>query len=556
MKSTRKHRRKSHHRTAASRRPILPGMKVEATQGDLGEEDVSQARVAGVERNRHGRIEKLKISKGFIFRKQVEVPADRIEAIEAQPGGQASDETVKISADEQELEALSQPGSNVLPPEEQKSMLDQVEQRAPTAEGLRELEKDIPAVRAPTLLRTIGPGLLSGMAGNDASAVTAYALNGAAAGYRNLWLLVLSTPLYLSVQYACARIGRISQKGLAELLRERYGRSVAIVVTLLLLITNVALIGADLVAISSGLELLSGITWFWFVVPVAAILWYLTVYRNFESLKKIFLAMSFAFVAYVLAALFVRANWQAVLVNTFVPHLDFSFTSISSAIALLGATISPYSMFWQVQGEKEQERPGTLREQIRGATVDVSVGVISGNLVAYFVIVCAAATLYTHHMTIHTALDLARSLGPLSGPFARYLFAAGLIGAGVVAVPVLMASSAYAVAGMSGWPAGLSKRPWQNEGFYLALSAVLLAGLLLALIGIEPIQLIFWANVVTGILAPLLIVTLLLVGNSGRIMHQQRLSLLNNACLLLTVLILLIAVVVLFFELLTGQSGA
>src|SRR5207302_4234914 len=135
-----------------------------------------------------------------------------------------------------------------------------------------------------------------------------------------------------------------------------YGRWVAILASLVLIIANVALIAGNLVAIGSGLELITGISWIWFVVPVAIFLWYLTVYRNFESIKKIFIVMSLAFVAYFITAIFSHPNWGEILINTFVPHVDFSFISISSAVALLGATISPYNMFWQVQGEKEEKR--------------------------------------------------------------------------------------------------------------------------------------------------------------------------------------------------------
>jgi Mn2+/Fe2+ NRAMP family transporter len=150
---------------------------------------------------------------------------------------------------------------------------------------------------------------------------------------------------------------------------------------LLLIIANIALIAADLVAIGSGLELITGLVWFWFVVPVAIILWYLTVYRSFESIKKIFIVMSLAFVTYMITAVLSGANWQAVLYHTFVPQVSLGFASISSAVALLGATISPYTMFWQVQGEKEEARAGNTRQKVRGAALDIAIGVVSGNLV-------------------------------------------------------------------------------------------------------------------------------------------------------------------------------
>lgn len=334
-----------------------------------------------------------------------------------------------------------------------------------------------------------------------------------------------------------------------------YGRWLAALATVALIITNVALIAADLVAIGSGLELITKVSWVWFVAPVAALLWYITVYRNFASIKKIFIVLSLVFVTYIVTAIFSGANWGAVLVNTFVPHISFGFASISSAVALLGATFSPYSMFWQVRGEKEQKRPGSTKQQLRSAGLDIASGVISGNLVAYFIIVCTSATIFIHHGQINTAVDAAKALQPLLGPFATYLFAIGLIGSGVIAIPILLASTSYAVAGTFGWPGALSKKPWQNEGFYFILTVALIASLALALLRFNPIQLIFWANVLAGVLAPVLVALILLVGNNRKIMRNARLSLLTNIGLVIALLILVAGAALLFYGLATGQSS-
>ncbi len=546
-------------RSRKQEQDIVPGMIVEATEGDLGEQDISPARVTDIKRDAQGNIEDIEVEKGILFRKKIEIPVDRIQEIDPATNGHTSGE-IKIDADESELESLTSAGEQELSPDKvrpQDSLLDQVEQQAPTVEGMREKEANIQAVRPKsTFWRIIGPGVLSGTSGNDPSAVTAYAVDGASVGYGHLWLMLLSTPLYQAVQFACAKIGRVSQRGLSQLLREHYGRPAAILASLLLIITNVALIAADLAAIGSGLELVTGIHWVWFVVPVGFILWYLTVYRNFESFKKIFLTMSFVFVAYILTAFFSHANWGTVLVHTFVPQIGLDFASISSAVALLGATISPYSMFWQTQGELEEKRTGPLKKQLREAEIDVGTGSISGQVVAYFVIVSTASTIFIHHGSINTAADAAHALEPLAGPLARYLFAVGLVGSGIVAIPVLLASTSYAVSGAFGWPSGLSKRPWQNEGFYLFLTVALVVGLIIALIGIDPIRLIFWANILAGIMAPLLVIIILLVGNNRKIMKGQRLSLLNNFGLVLIAIILIVAVVLLFYGLATGQGNS
>lgn len=537
---------------------VEPGMKVESTKGDLGEQDMSPARVKDVVKNPRGDIEAIKVSKGKLFRKELDVPADRIQAVNPGASTAESDGTVTIDVQEGELEALTKPGAQQLAPEAeqpQEGLLNQVEQRLPTSEGMRELERDVHAAHPRnTFLRVIGPGLLSGTSGNDPSAVTAYAIDGANAGYGQLWLMLLTTPLYFAVQFACARIGRISQKGLTQLLREHYGKPLTFTVSLLLAISNVLLIAADLAAVGSGFELITSITWIWFVAPVALVLWYLTVYRNFESFKKIFLTMSFVFVAYILASFFTRANWGTVLFHTFVPQIGFDFNSISSAVALLGATISPYSMIWQAKAEIEEKREGPLKQQLSMAKVDVGSGAIAGQMVAYFIIVCTASTLFIHHANINTAADAARSLEPLAGPLARYLFAVGLIGSGLVAIPVLLASTSYTVSGAFGWPGQLSKRPWQSEGFYLVLTAAIVVALVITFLRVDPIKLIFWANIVAAIIAPVLVIAILLIGNRRAIMKNQPLSLLNNLGLGLIALILIVGAVMLFYGVFTTSS--
>jgi NRAMP (natural resistance-associated macrophage protein)-like metal ion transporter len=536
---------------------IAPGMKVEATKGDLGEQDVTPPQVTDVKKNQDGHVEALEISKGTLFQKKINVPADRIQTVEGAASGEESPGKVTVDVSEPELEALTATGPESLPPERpQKGLLDQVEQQVPTTEGLREMERKLHVSRPQnTFLRVIGPGLLSGTSGNDPSAVTVYAVDGASAGYGHLWLMLLTTPLYYAVEFACAKIGRISQKGLSELLREHYSRPVSVIVSLLLVISNVMLVAADLAAIGSGFELITGLSWLWFVIPIALVLWYLTVYRSFESFKKIFLTMSFVFVAYILASFFTHANWGTVLLHTFVPQIGFDFTSISSAVALLGATISPYSMFWQTKAEIEEQREGPLKQQLRIAKLDVGSGAVAGQVVAYFIIICTASTLFVHHQNINTASDAARALEPLAGPLARYLFAIGLIGSGLVAVPVLLASTSYTVVGAVGWPGALAKRPWQNEGFYLILTVALVVSLVLTFLGVSPIKLIFWSNVVAAIIAPLLVTAILLVGNHRTIMKGQRLSLLHNVGLVLITLILLVGSILFFYQLATGQGS-
>lgn len=549
---------------------VEPGMVVKATGGDLGEKDVTEPKVTDVVRDNAGQVESLVVEKGFLFRKHIEVPADRVEQVKPPQTHGSRKGNVTIAASKLEIESLSATGSeSLVEGDDGDDVLGELEETLPTAEGLRRHEarrarlsrasretvrRDRTTAASGLSLRDLGPGFLSGMAGNDASAVTSYSVTGATTGYGQLWLMLLSTPLLQAVVYACAVVGRTTQRGFGELLREHYGRRVSLPASIILVAANIGLIASDLVAIGSGLELLTGIAWEWFVVPVAAILWYLTVYQNFATIKRVFFAMSLAFVAYLVTGILSHPNWGTVLTSTFVPRIPLDFAGISSAVALLGATISPYVMYWQVQGEKEEVRPGNRLQQLRAAALDIGSGALSGNLIAYFIIVSTSATLYTHHRSIQTAADAASALAPFAGPFAKYLFAVGLIGAGVVAIPVLLASTSYGLSGTLGWRASLWKKPWQNEGFYLILSAALVVSLILALLRFDPIGLMFGANVLQGLLAPVLIVFLILVANNQHIMKGQRIGRLTNIGLILTAILMSAATVLFFIGLLSGQG--
>lgn len=550
---------------------IVPGLPVETTEGDLGADDLTPPHVSGVIRDEAGNVERVVVRKGFLFRKEIEVPAERVQAIEVDPQSGATP-TVVIAASEAEIESLSPVGPEPLRAGERATaqadagLLETVSRSLPTDAGLRHLEleaqhKVAAASTAEAQAKPgsrsflgLGPGFLAGISGKDASAVTTYAVDGAQVGYSHLWIVLLATPLLQAVQFACAKLGRVNQKGLADVLREHYGQSAAVLASLLLVMANLALIAANLVAIGSGLQLITGIGWTWFVLPVALTLWYITVYQDFESFKKVFLVMSLAFLAYILTGALSGADWGAVLTNTFVPTLDMRFVSISGAVGVLGATISPYTLFWQVHAEKEEARHGPTPVQLRSAGWDIASGVVSSNLIAYSIIVATAATLFANGEQINTAIDAARALEPLLGPFAKYLFAIGLIGAGLIAIPVLMASASFAVAGTIGWPAGLSRKPWQSEGFYLIMTIALLTSLVVAFLGLDPISLMFWANVLQGVLSSVLVLVIFMVGNNRNIMREHRLNKLTNASLLLTILLMFCASGLLIFWLLTGQS--
>ena len=561
---------------------IQPGMEVEDTGHELGEGDISKPRVSNVIRDKQGQVKYVIIGKGLLFKKMVLVPANRIKEVRREPEDKKGPGEIVIETTLEDEKELKKRGLDILSDIEKGDLLAEVQEAMPTAEGLEALEAESEQEeskqpqpseeageeeqegpreharhpRISQLMRDIGPGFLAGMSGNDATAITSYAINGATAGYGQLWLMLLTTPMYQAVIYSCSKIGRTTKVGLDAILRAYYSRWVAVLAALILIITNIGLIAGNLVAIGSAFELITGIYWVWFVIPAAFFLWYITVFSNFNLLKKIFIVMSAAFITYIITAFVSGADWKTVLIDSFVPQINFNFVSITAALALLGATISPYSMYWQMRAEVEEKRPGTMKQQFREASIDVASGTIGGNLVAYFVIITTASTLFVHHQSIQTAADAASSLGPLVGPFAKYLFATGLIGAALIAIPIMSASSAYAVADTFGWPAGLSDQPWQAEGFYIVLTASLLVGMAFALVRVDPIKLIFYANVFTGVLAPIMVIYLMAIGNSRKIMGEYKLGWLTNFFLAVTALVLVAGSVLFFYGLATGQGGS
>lgn len=559
---------------------IRPGMEVEDTAGELGESDLSKPLVTRVIRDKQGQVAYLVVSKGLLFKKKILVPANRVKEVKQEPEDRKSPGEIVIETRLEDEHELEKRGLDILSDLEEGDLLAEVKEAMPTAEGMEALEveskleegrrpaeeaekeqQERPRERAAHprilwLLHDIGPGFLAGMSGNDATAITSSAINGATAGYGQLWLMVLTTPMYQAVEYSCSKIGRTTRVGLDAILQAHYSRWVAVLAALILICTNVGLIAGNLVAIGSGFELITGISWVWFVIPAAILLWYTTVFSNFNVMKKVFIVMSAAFITYIVTAFVSGADWQTVLIRSFVPQINFNFADIAAALALLGATISPYSMYWQMRAEIEEKRAGTMEQQFREASIDVASGTIGGNLVSYFVIITTASTLFVHHESIQTALDAANALGPLVGPFARYLFAIGLIGAALIAIPIMAASSAYAVADTFGWPAGLSDQPWQAEGFYIVLTASLLVGLAFALLRVDPIKLSFYANIFTGVLAPVMVVYLMAIGNSRKIMGERRLGWLTNFFLAVTALVLIAGSALFFYGLATGQAGS
>lgn len=365
------------------------------------------------------------------------------------------------------------------------------------------------------LLRAVGPGVITGGADNDPAGIATYSVVGASVGFAQNWLLLVSTPMLIVIQQMSAKVANVTKSDLATVLRTTFGARVATPAVLLMVVANVITMGADLLAMGAAFELLTGIRFVYWVVPLAAVMAFVTIFTDYKVLSKYLLWLVAVFSTYILAAFLARPNWGEVLRSTVVPQLSLSPDYLLGAVALLGTTITPYLFFWQASGEVE-ERRGVQGISRRNA--DISAGMVWSNVTAFFVIVATGAVLYSHHSTIKTAADAARALEPFAGPYATVLFAVGIIGAGLLAIPVLAASAAFGVAGLAGWRRGLGRHARNAPQFYVVIGVSFLIAMELAISAVNPIKALFYSQVLDGIIAPVLVVLMLLLTSNRRLM--------------------------------------
>ncbi len=378
----------------------------------------------------------------------------------------------------------------------------------------------------------LGPGLITGAADDDPSGISTYATAGAAFGYGMLWTAWFSLPLMAAVQLMCARIGMVSGRGLAAVLRHYYSRRVLWFACTLLLIANTVNIAADLGGMAEAMELLTGVDSLWFHLPFAGLIVALLFFTSYRTMANIFKWITLVLFAYVISAFLARPHWPAVLQETFRPRLHFNREYLMTLVAILGTTISPYLFFWQAAQLVEEEkaagrltlgqRKGATREELRGMHADVITGMTICVAVFYFIILTTGATLYASgQRDIETAQQAAEALRPLAGNAAYGLFAIGLIGTGMLGVPVLAGSAAYAVSEAFAWRSGMNERPRMAPKFYGVIAVSMLAGVALDYAGFNAIRMLFWSAVLNGLLAPPLIVIILLVCNNPRVMGEH-----------------------------------
>jgi NRAMP (natural resistance-associated macrophage protein)-like metal ion transporter len=381
-------------------------------------------------------------------------------------------------------------------------------------------------------VKLLGPGFITGAADDDPSGIGTYAVAGASLGLATLWTALLTFPLMAAVQNICSRLGLISGTGLAGILKEHYPRWVLYPAVALLFVANVVNIGADLGAIADAAGIVVGISLPWLVVPIALGLLAVQIFAGYKQIERVLKFLTLALFAYVIDVFLVHPPLAETLRATLVPTFVSDRSYIATLVAILGTTISPYLFFWQTSHEVEDEkaagkktraeRQGASRFELRVATIDVTVGMLFSNLVMYFIILATALTLHVSGKTdISTGADAAEALKPLAGDLAGLIFAVGMIGTGLLAIPVLAGASAYAVSETFGWRSGLDEQWQRARPFYGVIALATLVGLVIPFTGIKPIDALFFTSILNGIAAPFLLVVIMLAARNTKVMGNQ-----------------------------------
>jgi NRAMP (natural resistance-associated macrophage protein)-like metal ion transporter len=375
----------------------------------------------------------------------------------------------------------------------------------------------------------LGPGLVTGASDDDPSGITTYSIAGASLGYGMLWTAIVTFPLMAAIQLICARIGLVSGRGLAGAIRQHYARGYLYAACSVLLVANVFNVAADLAGMADAAAMLTAVSSHLWVPIFGLVVLAVTVYTRYAAFARSLKWLSAVLFCYVAAAVLARPDWAAALRATVLPRPAWTADTVATFVAILGTTISPYLFFWQAAQEVEEERSqgrttlaarrGATAHELADARLDVNTGMFFSNVVMYFIILATAATLArAGHHEITSSREAAEALRPLAGDAAAALFALGIVGAGLLAIPVLAGSASYAVSELFAWRAGLDLRPRQARRFYLVLGGAIVGGIALDVFARNPIRLLFWSAILNGLLAPPLMVLVMLVGSNPKIM--------------------------------------
>lgn len=387
----------------------------------------------------------------------------------------------------------------------------------------------------------LGPGFITGASDDDPSGIATYSQTGAQFGYSQLWTALFSFPFQTVIQEMCGRIGMVTGKGISGVIRKHYAKPVLYFAVSLLFVANTINIGADLGAMASSAQLLVNLPFILWLIPLAILTLFLEVFISYKVYAKFLKYLTFSLFAYIIVAFVVKINWLHVLSSTVVPTISPNKAYLFNFIAILGTTISPYLFFWQTGEEVEEEVefhkiramgkgvPKVNAIDIRAMRKDTIVGMFFSNLIMFFIITTAAATLFANNIhTVDTAADAARALQPIAGNFSFILFATGIIGTGLLAVPVLAGSASYAISEAFGWREGLYRKFKTAHGFYAVIIAATIVGILVNFTNIPPFKMLYYTAILNGIIAPPLMVLILLISSNPEIMGKYTNSKFSN----------------------------
>lgn len=426
--------------------------------------------------------------------------------------------------------------------------------------------EDVKQPERPKLLQVLGPGLITGASDDDPSGIATYSQTGAQFGYNMGWAMLFSWPLMCAIQEISARIGRVTGRGIAGNLKLHYPRPVLAFLVGLLLIANTINLGADLGAMAAGLKLVIGGPQLAYVAAFAVLSAVLEIFVRYSRYVSVLKWLTLALFAYVGVAFVVHIPWGTVAFRMVAPHIEWTSEYITVLVAIFGTTISPYLFFWQAEEEVEEvkERDGAkplaraprqAEPEFARIRIDTYIGMAFSNIVALFIIITCAATLNAHGITnIQTSAQAAEALRPIAGPAAFAIFALGIVGTGLLAVPVLAGSAAYAVGEAFGWHVGLARKFKRAHAFYGTIIVATVVGALLNFTPIDPIKALFWTAVINGVVAVPVMVMMMLMGARVDVMGRFTLPTALKVVGWLATGVMALVVAAMFITMATGAS--
>lgn len=401
-----------------------------------------------------------------------------------------------------------------------------------TEEGLLTARRILENRRQRTMLfiKGLGPGLITGASDDDPSGIGTYSSVGAKFGYAIIWMAPWLLPLMIAVQECCARIGIVTNKGLSAVLQKRYKRKFVAILVLLLLIANIVNIGADIQAMAASIELVVNVNFFLIAIFLTLLIIAIEIFIPYRNYVKILKWLTISLFAYFITAFIIHPPWLHILKELIVPNIYFNKEYLFAVVAVFGTTISPYLFFWQTSEEveeikkqkKDRNHLAPRKERIAQMRTDVDTGMIFANLAFMFVVITTTHVLFENGIkNIASAQEAALALKPLAGNYAFLLFAFGIVGTGLLAVPILAGSGAYALSELLNWREGLEKKFSRAKGFYIVILVSILIGFLMNFIGLNPITALYWAAFLNGVIAVPLLFVIMIIGGDKKIMGRE-----------------------------------